>query len=224
MAMSISTPTFSGGLKLPIASELVSEHGARSTVCDGLFLSWACLTHAGLNTSCHQVGPVQLLWLLRDICSLCGLPPRQNTRPIASGTAVVTRTGAHSVAVVRTGIPLCAHHSTGISGRQFTPDIRCCRSSPSTLCGFYPQCLFHQLVGQLSVTAHFPWLQLKHGTICRHRPGPSPQHWHSSDRLSLTFSFSHLADRNLSLFLLTENKPSANFVHVWQRGSCSSAV
>jgi len=31
-----------------------------------------------------------------------------------------------------------------------------------------------QLVGQLSATARFLWLQRGHGTVCQHRPGPPP--------------------------------------------------
>ena len=38
------------------------------------------------------------------------------------------------------------------------------------------------------------------GTVCRHRPGPPPQYWHSDEGLSPIFSISHLADRNLAPF------------------------
>ena len=62
------------------------------------------------------------------------------------------------------------------------------------------RCWCRQLVGPPSVTVRFLWLPCGHGTVCRHRPGPPPQYWHSDERLSLIFSVSHLADRNLAPF------------------------
>ena len=37
------------------------------------------------------------------------------------------------------------------------------------------------------------------------RPRPPPRYWHFSGKPSLIFSFSHLADRNLALFLLIDS-------------------
>ena len=34
-----------------------------------------------------------------------------------------------------------------------------------------------------SVTVRFLWLPRGRGTVCRHRPGPPPQYWHSDERL-----------------------------------------
>ena len=61
-------------------------------------------------------------------------------------------------------------------------------------------CWCRQLVGPPSVTVRFLWLPRSRGTVCCHRPGPPPQYWHSDQRLSPTFSVSHLAGRNLAPF------------------------
>ena len=61
------------------------------------------------------------------------------------------------------------------------------------------RCWCRQLVGQLSTTARFWWLQRGHETGCKHRPVPPPLWQHSGAKLRPTFSVSHLADGSLSL-------------------------
>jgi len=58
-----------------------------------------------------------------------------------------------------------------------------------------------QLVGQLSATAPFPWLQPRHGTVCHHRSGLPVRYQLSGVKPRLIFSVSLMADLNLSILL-----------------------
>ena len=96
------------------------------------------LPHAGLSSSCHQVGPVRLgscgyFWvLLQDrlqsvLNAVAGLGC-QNTLLHCFGSR------SASSSVVCSGVSLCAWHSTSVSGRQPAADIRRRSWSSSSFC------------------------------------------------------------------------------------------
>ena len=75
--------------------------------------------------------------------------------------------------------------STGIlvlKSHEKSREICLCYLSGNYIC-FH--CLFW-----LFNTTHCLWLQLRHWTVCHHRPRSHPQYWHVSARPILTFSVS----------------------------------
>ena len=153
------------------------------------------------------------LRVLLDICRTdCSAKCRRSTHlltsdvrahdPTASGAALATRPRASPVPAVCSGIPLCARHSTGVSGWQPASDIRRCCSLSSALCRLSD---VDQPVDQLSLIACFLWLQRGRGTVCHQRPGLPPRYWHFGGRPRFIFFVSHLADGNLALSLLIDS-------------------
>jgi len=147
--------------------------------------SSARLAYTGPSTSDHQVGPVQLgscgyFWVpagLTAVSAQCRRSARLFTPDVrthystASRTTLVTRPGAHPVPVVCSGLSPC--HSTSVSVRQPAADITSSHVIVFVL-STARLCWCRQLLGQLSATTRFLWLQRGHGTGCQHRPGPPP--------------------------------------------------
>ena len=152
------------------------------------------------------------MWLPLDICqtncSPCWmLPHRSSTCDACKNTWLHCFGNCTSYLYTSEssiGISLYARHSTSVSGRQPAVDISGGRLLPSTFCRLTNDAS----TINLSVNPRWPHISCGCNNECRtvfhHRAGLSPHYWHSCVRMTLTFSVSHSADRNLALFPLTD--------------------
>jgi len=138
--------------------------------------------HTSPSTSGHQVGPVQpgscgcfrLSAGLTAVTAHCRHSARQKTllHCFRNYTGYVSRSTSSSGRVFW-------HITVCMEQHQRIWQTACGRHQMSSLVVVFVlstarRCWCRQLVGQLSATVRYMWLQRGHGTGCQHRPRPPP--------------------------------------------------